>query len=233
MDAIGRLYSYFIYEESYVFDSAGNYIIILKKSKDTEHNEDRPEVTHPLYALYRANKLSVILIFNKMNPNETITHIEKINNNTVTLYRTEHIITTSNYDSSNKNTYGDGYYYFKSIERAYHHNLLENNILYSGTFIKWHDSGAQSEQRTITAGRDTGTMLTWYPSGNIKSETYLRNDLKKEHHIDWYESGIMNYQSISIIDNGILCVKQNKWNYDGSICYEFEDRPGKHMWEYF
>src|SRR5438128_254473 len=58
-------------EKDCVFKSCDyEWIVVLKKLSDTLTNEDRHCVVDARYAKFRANKLKVMLIFNKLNPNK-------------------------------------------------------------------------------------------------------------------------------------------------------------------
>lgn len=131
---IYETYWKYITNSKYVYKSCHvDWIIILEKIHGTITNENRSNVVFGKYAKYRANKLKVVLIFNKFNPILTINNITNSLHKEKIHYVVGEIVET-NFDSNISKVCTTGIHYFKSIESAFY---LELNLKkkYTGKYI--------------------------------------------------------------------------------------------------
>jgi hypothetical protein len=127
-----------------VYKTCGDYIVVLEKQKDTLTNENRTGIVDPMHAKFRADKLKVLCIFHKQNPNiqqycvENTMYLRKKCN---TLYMCGSVIKVSNYNKNLSEVCTTGLHYFKSVEAAYYYGLNIKDCRYTGEYITWRSSG--------------------------------------------------------------------------------------------
>ena len=99
------IYNKYIQDDKYVFSGNNKTIIILEKTKDTKTNEKTIEYYDKNFAMFEANTLTTVLIFNILNPSEILkeTMCDKKNNVS----------------------------YFVTLDAAYYHNIY-NTVLSGG-----------------------------------------------------------------------------------------------------
>lgn len=146
----------------YVYGRADNWIIVFEKIYNTITNENRPNIVCSKYAEYIADKLKVVLIFNKYNPTETIKSLMTI----------PEICGLITYDVDillwKK---GQNIYYYKSIIVPY---FMESvNSYYNGLYVGWYDSGFISEKGYYLNGERSGI---WKFGQIIKKTKIITND---------------------------------------------------------
>lgn len=124
-NTIYLVYKKYIVNPIYVYTSNNEWIIIMKLLEDTQTNTDRKDIINGINALYYADKLEVVLIFNKFN----ITKTCDILNDDKFTYTVGKIVQTHNYVQ-----------FFKSIMRAYDFNIHKNNN-YTGESLIYNDNG--------------------------------------------------------------------------------------------
>jgi hypothetical protein len=123
----------------YVFISCRNYIIVLEKLHDTITNESKlSDISNPLYAKYRANKLRVILIINKFEPFDVITEIQE---DSIMKYETDKIVEVDDYDMDLDQVFTTGIHYFNTIEQAFYWKIIDFNPTYTGKYMCWYHNG--------------------------------------------------------------------------------------------
>lgn len=145
-------------DKSYVFASCLNYIVVLKKFPDTITDENR-HVLFPKKAEYKANKLKILLIFDKFI-NKKINEIGDEN---------------IKYKINNTLESGDiNFIYYKSIKRAFYKDLIKYNNNYSGIYIEWLDNGYQYYKEEYSNGQKTSFFKNFYKKINYYSRIVLR-----------------------------------------------------------
>src|SRR5947209_6978019 len=119
------------------------WIVVLNMLPDTLTNENRRGIINKHYAKFRANKLKVILIFNKLNPTEMVLKIRSSNYPMKTIeYIVGEVIFVEDYDKDINRICASGIHYFRDIECAFYvdfeHFMPEE---YSGKQIYYYASG--------------------------------------------------------------------------------------------
>lgn len=130
--------------EKYVFKSCQKeWIVIMEKLKTTKTNENR-KVIDSENAYFRANKLRVIEIVNKFNPNIKRNSIV----NSVIPEKVEYIknqkVVANNYENDENIVFKGGIHYFKNYKLAYYYELDKLDY-YSGKYISYDFDGVLSE----------------------------------------------------------------------------------------
>lgn len=111
-----------------------NWIVVLEKLPDTKTNESR-HVFDERYAKYRANKLKVVLIFNKHSPKETKSEIyNSVFEKKKLLYKSGEIVEADSFDTFFDNVVTNGIHYFKTLEPAFHQESKSG-------YLQWYDNG--------------------------------------------------------------------------------------------
>lgn len=139
----------FLDNKKYVFiPCRKKWIVVAEKLSDTLTSENRPDVVFAKYAKLRADKLKVIHIFNKLNPNQSIRKISKYP--WYQIHKKDNI--TFIVDSMIHENLGDKYlydglrnrnyglFYFNSLTPAFFFNLHGVNT-YSGKLVIYRSSG--------------------------------------------------------------------------------------------
>uniref|UniRef100_A0A6C0ECD2 Uncharacterized protein n=1 Tax=viral metagenome TaxID=1070528 RepID=A0A6C0ECD2_9ZZZZ len=179
MEQIKLLYEKYIKDNTFVYKSCQKYVIILQKLHDTVTNENRTMVKDSNYAIFCANKLLVVEIFNKLVPYETINKISNksfLNNMT---YEKGKIIEVKKFDhwkTEYNMSYVDKYgiNYYNTLEPAYYHKL--NKYIDNVQIKNWYTTTGTIAE-TITY--ENGTMInyeSWDTNGaKITEASYDKN----------------------------------------------------------
>lgn len=130
----------FLKDKDYVFKSCcREWIVVMEKLPDTITNETRTNIDDVLIEKYRANKLRVLLIFNKFDPTETKMEIfNSVYSKKKIKYKVGHIVSVNDFDNYDYIVCGAGIHYFKSIIPAFSYELdfvFDNRL--SGWRIAW------------------------------------------------------------------------------------------------
>jgi antitoxin component YwqK of YwqJK toxin-antitoxin module len=137
-------------------------------------NESRTDVKNPKYAKFRADRVKVICIFSKLNPNIKINAIENTSYKKRNLtYIVGRYIGVSNYDNNLNNVCAPGIHYYKSVEAAFYHEITYNTI-YTGKYCVWLDDGSKYAEYNFVDGKQHGIYTEWYENG---------------HYVEWSEDG--------------------------------------------
>ena len=139
MDKLVSACSEYIGDPKYVFKSCGKYIVVLEKLPDTITNESRSNISDPIYAKYRANKLRVVLIINKFDQSDIIKEIENTFYHKKIRYEKDKIVEVYDHDMKFNEVYTEGIHYFRTIEQAFYWQLFDFNLLYTGKYIQWYE----------------------------------------------------------------------------------------------
>lgn len=204
------LYNRYIDNSDYVYKSCESgtgdgkryWIIILKLLDDTKSNIDREDIKDKQKASYRANKLEVILIFNKFNPTETC---DKITNSYYPLKQIEYIVgeivEEKNYDENINKIYTEGLYFYKSIMNAYFYKMHYKNIVkeynFDGIFNTYYENGQLLNEYNFVNGTKTGLYTKYYDNGSIQFKLHYKDNILDGEYISYYFNNqienIMNY----------------------------------------
>ncbi|AYV80339.1 MAG: hypothetical protein Gaeavirus34_4 [Gaeavirus sp.] len=118
----------------------------MQKLDDTVTNESRKSVQNIHTALYRANKLYVLIIFERANPeNTTFTILDNVYPYNL-YFKTGTIMIDLEYDHDIENITAGGIFYFKTMERAYYDDLNWYNINHTDEIKEWLDDGTLSQK---------------------------------------------------------------------------------------
>ena len=188
LERINELYKQYISDPMYVYKCHEHWIIIMKKitgsflfrTAATITDESRA-VSDKSTAKYLADKLLVILIFNKHNPVETcdmITSIRlmtkheryKFQNQT---YKVGNIVGTELSEGHYLSTVG--IQYFKNINVAYFLNKIDG---YTGKRITYYEDGEILKDRQYYNGKKNGDYMHYYNTGKlIEKRSYVNGIL--------------------------------------------------------
>ena len=151
---------------TFVFNSCDNYIIIFNKLNDTKTNELRPGIKCEKYAEYTANKLQVELIFDMYFPLDTLDKLQSVKPFQYIEYKKGEII----HESENFRLF-----YYKNIYPAFFECI--EILYYTGYYYSWYDNGIKSEEGFYNRGTKEGEWNYWYPNGYLSSRgMYLHGD---------------------------------------------------------
>lgn len=169
---IKRLYGSYFNDESYVYKSCQNYIVVLKKLPQTKTNESR-QVDNNKNASYRGNKFQVVLIFNKFNPDE------KTNEITNDIYPFETIkyivgqtVQSKYFDVHLQNTCSSGIHYYKNWKCAYYCNV--SKYLKTTKVKNWFEDGFIEYKYFLIDGKLNGFFQQWFEDGSRKKNVIIR-----------------------------------------------------------
>lgn len=171
-----------IKRKNIVYISTGTKLVIAEKLIDTKTNETRNNVIDDRYAIFRADKLYIFAIIDKITlepaktcKDNTNHHIESYHY----VYNVGEISKCNNYDTNINNLFSDGIRYYKSIEGGFYKDLNKsslNNIF--GLTKSWHANGLPNCFIEYVNGYKNGSYTEWYNNGNVKLIcTYINNDI--------------------------------------------------------
>lgn len=184
------------YNGPFVYGCANDWIIVFEKLYDTNTNENREGIVYSEYAEYKADKLKVVLIFNKFDPRITTdTHMYVPEIYSLINYEIGKIISTN----------GLSLYYYKSVIVPYFMNSICSN--YNGFYVGWYDTGFVSEKGYYVNGERNGI----WKFGSILKKTH---ELKENDFISIeYQNGIfkkyIENENTSLILNNANVVDLN------------------------
>ena len=179
MDTIRKLYKHYIDDPKYIYKSIDKYIIILEKHSpsklynifkhvmdyvkydytynyrgdyiSTRDNEKRTNIYNEKYALFRADKLHVVEIFEKLNPIKKHNEISiELYDETIQKYEVgKMIVSHEGYDTNIENVCSKGILYYKTIEPAFYESL-NNCVEYTGEYFCWDENGELVYEKTFS-----------------------------------------------------------------------------------
>lgn len=189
LDIIKEVYDQYIQDPTYVFESCRcDWIIIMQKLTDTMTDEIRP-VDDSDHAEYQANKLQVIVIFNKLDPKNTIDIIDSsIYYQKPIKYEVGKIVSINDFCTDGNELSTKGIYYFKTIETAFYRNidLLYN---YMGKYYEWYHNGNKCVEGEYKNGKKNGYWIYWKNNGTKCIEGKYKNGKKTDCWVAWREYG--------------------------------------------
>src|SRR5437016_3705304 len=127
-----------------------NWIVVLQKLDDTITNEGRNDVSDPLYAKFRANKLRVVSICHKLNQEQCIDSItnSSYTGKTVTYTRGQ-VVEVDDFDNDLDHVCTTGIHYFKSVQAALMWEIPDN---YTGVHRVWFNNGIKQADTEYLQG---------------------------------------------------------------------------------
>src|SRR5437868_2965759 len=75
-----------------------DYIVVLKKLDDSKTNESRKDVVDARYAKFRANKLQVVRIYNRVTGEEVNSITNSVYSSKTLIYTCNEIVEVTDYD---------------------------------------------------------------------------------------------------------------------------------------
>jgi len=174
---IVNIYKDYICDNSFVYKPCNNYqsIIILQKLSNTITNEDRHSI-NPNSALYKADVLKVILIFNKATPHIMLNeityreceHYNYVSSHTYVTYKVGETISSLLFVKNNKYDYDyddmHGIKYFKTFDCAFYRFYTRS----TGKYIVYCDDGNKTYEGYRVNGKLHGLQKSFYD--NCKKE---------------------------------------------------------------
>ena len=169
----------------YFFKSCGGeWIVVLEKTDGTITTQSRllPDDRNKQFAKYRADKLTVVDIIYKFNPNKTTDQICNtfFGSHTVK-YIKGSIVVPNSFDQNIDKVCSYGIHFYERIEPAFY---LELEKVENGKWTAWYDSGQKEVEIEYLNGKYSGKWTKWYYGGQIWSE---REYLNGEKHGKWTE----------------------------------------------
>jgi antitoxin component YwqK of YwqJK toxin-antitoxin module len=169
----------YVYKLCKGLHDTNKWIVIMKKLQNTTSDEDRSNIVDTNYAIYRANELQVVRIFNinSLKSIKKITHRDRFNEPTI--YIKGNIMCNT--------------YYYKNITAAYHTKSIDAN--YTGKWCVYYDNGCKEGEYNIVNGKYHGIWTKWYSNEKKSEEGYYNHGVKIGHWRSWYVTGeLMDYQ---------------------------------------
>jgi len=200
----------------FFFKSCGTYwIVVMKKVGDTITNQSRLPLDDPnrSFAKYRANKLAVVDIICKFNPNETTDQISNTyyKNHTVK-YIKGSIVVPNSFDWNINKVCSTGIHFYETIECAFYFELKK---VENGKCTRWYDSGQKSSEGEYINGEKNGKWTYWYDNGQIELEGEYLNGEKNDKWTYWYKNGQKKKEGEYL--NGKQNGKWIEWYQNGQI----------------
>jgi antitoxin component YwqK of YwqJK toxin-antitoxin module len=219
LDIINSLYNYYVEDDQFVYKSCeSEWIVILRKLKDTITNENRWDIVNIKFAKFRANKLEVVLIINKNDPTIITKQISNSNYKSKITYKVGEIVIINDYDMNLSNVCSTGIHYFKTIECAYY---FDNEKKCIGNYKKWFNDGTLCKQCYYDQNNNLiGDYNEWFDNGNYKKKCNYKDGLLNGEYKEWYRSSFFLYRCItSTYLNG---------NLEGTFYMWYE--KGNYLW---
>ena len=145
LNDICSLYAKYLSDPTYVYTTHplnSTFIIVYQKTKNTITNENRSNIYDTQFALYRADRLVMRLVINKLNPTIFYDYIDK---NGVVSNRGYGIdIIYPQFDMNLDKCTGNGIYFYKTIYPAFYDGLYTDQLNYSGKYVEWDVDGKLS-----------------------------------------------------------------------------------------
>lgn len=198
----------------YVYGCTDDWIIVYEKISITKTNENRTNIVCHKYAEYTADKLRIVLMFDKFNPYVTTrTHMSLPEICSIVHYQQDQILESKDFRLN----------YFKSIIVPYFLGLLDREnrdnhehrkcckhtecVGYSGFYVGWYDTGYVSEKGYYNCGKRTGvwkfgsivTKPTDVHINDFDIVEYENDNIKKTIHVG--NSQIVVYNKPIVGDN--------------------------------
>lgn len=128
LENIYKKYAKYIGNSEYVYKSCqGEWIVVMKKTENTQTNKMRRDIFDSRYAKYRASELLVVDIFNKYD----MTHIKSIDSSVYrhksVTYTIGNIVYPDLFDSNINITCSNGIHYYNTIDPAFYLDLVIDN----------------------------------------------------------------------------------------------------------
>ncbi len=222
---ITKKYKKYIHNTKYVYTSCheGQWLIIMMKLRDTKCNKP----TNKKYVEYTANKLKVIKIINKMNPDITTSSIKYMYNLKTFVCEVGKIVVSNKFSNRFDNCDSYGLQCFDHIENAYYRDLrlrigrcidwLDNeyvecnfvNSLLSGGFIlQWDEYRCNTTNTKYLNGLRNGKQIEYYKNKIKRREYWYSNDKKNGKCIDFHTNGNKEAKGTYLYDT-----PNGKWTY--------------------
>jgi len=194
LDNILNSYLAYTQDPQYVYKKCrDDYIVILRKPLFVNTNENRKSVKNPSYAKFRADRLEVVLIFNAIEPTNTVTTAYSIYDYDFK-YEVGKLINDT-YDINSEVICGQGIHYFKTIQAAYYYEISPTMLTnHFGRYVRYHDNG--NIHYSIEYGYMSENFMRedWDENGNKIHERSC--DGKNAYECN-YENGNKTYENIS------------------------------------
>lgn len=183
-------YNEYIDNSQYVYKSCQkNWIVIMKILDDSKTNMNRTKIINPKTAKYRADKLEVVLIFNKFDIDKTCNEI--INSYCILSklkYKVGEIVKVDNYNENIEIISSYGVHFFKCIMRAYMFEL-ELSII-EGEITEYHDDGQINIICNYHDGKLNGEYIKYnFHTNFISIKCNYCNDKLKGEYLEYYYNG--------------------------------------------
>ena len=157
---------------------ANDTIIVLEIPVDAKTNEDRKDISDPLYAMYRCDKVYVKRIYNQFTGEEQHEVMNLNNKYGKQKYEVGKKITVE-YDEDLNNVCSKGIHYFKTEEQAKMYKMRIDD--YTGKYLRWYNNGQVKEKRDYVNGKIHGKRIA-FTGGNIQRIFFEHNYIEGKQH---------------------------------------------------
>jgi antitoxin component YwqK of YwqJK toxin-antitoxin module len=193
----------------------GRYLVVLKKTNETKHNELMICLGRlnfdPNCAKFRASVLEVVRIINLTSLLDETT-VTNCYNGINTIYTVGNLVYPDRYDTTNI-VCTNGIHYFKKPYVAYFYRKMPKD--YTGTWFCWDGDGNLTNSIETHNGVVSGRHLVLYEDGSLKEESAYTNGMKNGLAVVWHRNGVKHVESYYVDDQ---CTgKYTKWDSDGNI----------------
>lgn len=143
----------------------------FKKLNNTITNEVRDNVRDHNFALFRGDTFYVEKIFNKHEPSKTMSFLDtNIQCLSGMKFIKNKIVACRSFDYNLNNIYGDGIYYYKSVEPAFY----RGNTNYE--YKSWYHNGLKKMDTSDENDEGVYMMTEWHSDGTKKLEGMCRKN---------------------------------------------------------
>lgn len=217
---------------SYVYTiQSRKWFFVMQIIPESRTNENRKIVADPNHAIFRADKLKVILIVNIHNIDDRPKQVTIVFENYVTSYAINQIVVSNGFE---------GIPYYKTIEttlscyfpfdftgkwKEWHKNGQIKTIYecvdgkHHGNLTNWTENNNGPSHKWLECyyvnGKYDGKYMEWFSDGQLKIMGNYDKGVKVDKFVEYYQSGNMKEEEY-YIDNK-LSGKQTRWHENGFI----------------
>lgn len=220
----------YIEDDSYVYKSCLEWIVVLQKLDSTITNEDRKDIKYSMSAKHRANMLKVVDIIHKFSDEQCHEITNSVHLENKITYKIGNIVKVNDYDTNINEVCSTGIHYFRDPLPAFYYELIINKIV-NGKYISFYDNGQKERECKFINGQYNGKYIKWYIDGKKQLECTFNNGQLDGAYISWYNNGKL-HQKYNYI-NGNLSGKCINWLLNEQKYEERNYHDGKLNGVYF
>ena len=198
IEKLKKYFEQYLHIDNIVYSSYDVYVILLKKEKNINTNEDKINVINSNTCTYYGDSFTILDIINKYDctkSNGTLEikmdtgYLGRINiSNETFKFEINKQIQSKNFKY--KNDLGVAYYY--SLEPAYYKNIAENNDEYTGEYREWYTDGSLYIESEYLNSKLHGEYLEYYGAvynNSLNIKCHYDNGEMIGTFLSWYPNG--------------------------------------------